>query len=487
MSNSGYLHSPHSPARPPSRPSSRASARSVGRSSSPVVTLADETLAIRNQMSTLKHSIRHQQAQLQTLENVVLRGPRPLPPGIMNSPPLSPSELDLPPDVQSTPFTRRLQKRNSFDILQGLAGPESNLPLPRRDERRASFGEENGIREGIPTASGKRSSSPTRTLSRIPVSSVGNARALAEEESMYSMSTLSSDAQSRLSLASTSTSSMTSMSTATSPGRRTSFAPGNTTRVLAELQAGVLNTKNALENTKTQLRMSQRQVSQLTRQTEDLKEVRERLRLENEGLNNVVARKERLLQEVLDRARKAEAEVISLKSQVKNETASSKKSMREMETALTESTARSQKAEREYITLRDSMKGLVQSFQTDTDKLREEMVKREKSLRSEAEVLSKQYQSLVEEVKKEREQSGPGEIRRLRDEHEKIQREIEASFRDDIGQLRVEVEKQAKESEQTWQTARSVANELARLRRLMREEPSQSTATDVAPNGEPPS
>ena len=35
-----------------------------------------------------------------------------------------------------------------------------------------------------------------------------------------------------------------------------------------------------------------------TRQTEDLKEGRERLRLENEGLNNVVARKERLLQEV---------------------------------------------------------------------------------------------------------------------------------------------------------------------------------------------
>lgn len=38
----------------------------------------------------------------------------------------------------------------------------------------------------------------------------------------------------------------------------------------------------------------------LTRQTEDLKDGRERLRLENEGLNNVVARKERLLQEVIN-------------------------------------------------------------------------------------------------------------------------------------------------------------------------------------------
>ena len=80
--------------------------------------------------------------------------------------------------------------------------------------------------------------------------------------------------------------------------RRMSLTPGGTTKVLADLQTGVINARNALENTKAQLRLSQRSVAQLTRQTEDLKEVRERLRLENEGLNNVVARKERLLQEV---------------------------------------------------------------------------------------------------------------------------------------------------------------------------------------------
>lgn len=80
--------------------------------------------------------------------------------------------------------------------------------------------------------------------------------------------------------------------------RRISLTPGGTTKVLADLQTGVIQAKTALENTKAQLRLSQRSVAQLTRQTEDLKEVRERLRLENEGLNNVVARKERLLQEV---------------------------------------------------------------------------------------------------------------------------------------------------------------------------------------------
>ncbi|KAK7686219.1 hypothetical protein QCA50_010439 [Cerrena zonata] len=287
MSSPGYLTSPVlSPGRPTSRPSSRSSMASQnGRSSSPIITLQDESVALRTQMSTLKHNIRQQQAQLQNLENTLRGGPRPFPPGSFNS---SLSDYETYTSSASTSSPTKLARRTSYEILSGLAGPESSIPLPRRDSR-ASFGE-NGIREGIPFGAGSghlRSPSPTRTLSRIPVSSVGNARALAEENSENSLNASSS-----------------SIPQAISPSRRTSFAPGNTTKVLADLQAGVLNAKNALENTKAQLRLSQRQVSQLTRQTEDLKEVRERLRLENEGLNNVVARKERLLQEVLDRARK---------------------------------------------------------------------------------------------------------------------------------------------------------------------------------------
>lgn len=125
-----------------------------------------------------------------------------------------------------------------------------------------------------------RPSHATLYITSYATPTPGNARALAEQ---------SSD-----SFLNTSTSSLPPLS----PNRRASFTPGNTTKVLADLQAGVLNARSALENTKGQLRLSQRQVSLLTRQTEDLKEGRERLRLENEGLNNVVARKERLLQEV---------------------------------------------------------------------------------------------------------------------------------------------------------------------------------------------
>jgi hypothetical protein len=126
------------------------------------------------------------------------------------------------------------------------------------------------------------------------MSSLGNARALADD---------GLNTPPRPGAASSATDAITNSNTLQPPSpidgsRRMSITPGGTTKVLADLQTGVINARNALENTKAQLRLSQRSVAQLTRQTEDLKEVRERLRLENEGLNNVVARKERLLQEV---------------------------------------------------------------------------------------------------------------------------------------------------------------------------------------------
>lgn len=127
------------------------------------------------------------------------------------------------------------------------------------------------------------------------MSSLGNARALADDGALSTPP--------RPGAGSSATDAIPNSNTLQPPSpidgsRRMSLTPGGTTKVLADLQTGVINARNALENTKAQLRLSQRSVAQLTRQTEDLKEVRERLRLENEGLNNVVARKERLLQEV---------------------------------------------------------------------------------------------------------------------------------------------------------------------------------------------
>ncbi|KAJ7105488.1 hypothetical protein C8R43DRAFT_1046547 [Mycena crocata] len=451
----------------PIRSSSRSSLRSSGRAPSPSVS-SDDPVAVRNQVSTLKHTIRHQQAQLQSLENMLLRGPRPYPPEM--SDPISTS----PPTSASI----KMSRRSSYDVLHGIA-PESSIPLPsRRDAPLDDF------REGVPmnSFSGspaspgyKRGGSPTRTLSRIPVSSVGNARALADEgqpathrPSPPSISTIASTASSSKLSIDTDATSVNSLQPPPSPNannRRISLTPGGTTKVLADLQTGVVNARNALENTKAQLRLAQRSVAQLTRQTEDLKEGRERLRLENEGLNNVVARKERLLQEVLDRARKAEAEATTLKTSLKSETSTSKKTIRDMETALAESTALSQKSEREYITLRDSIKGLVDGFKTDTERLRNEMTKREDKWRTEAESVGKKYRLLLEEIKGAGE--GRAEIQQAREAELKASRELEKEWQEEIARLKGEVDRSNKDSEEAGDTARQLAAELARLRRLM--------------------
>ena len=239
-----------------------------------------------------------------------------------------------------------------------------------------------------------------------------------------------------------------------SPNKRYSLTPGGTTKVLADLQTGVVNARNALENTKAQLRMSQRTVATLTRQTEDLKEGRDRLRLENEGLNNVVARKERLLQEVLERARKAEAEAAALKSQLKSETSTSKKTIREMESALSESTALSQKSEREYLTLRDSLKHLTEGWKLDTDRLRDEMRKREEKLKAEAEKVGKMYNQLVQEVKVAKESKE--EVKRLREEDRSKQEEVSKFWIGEIEKLRQGVEKDGKDSEEAARLAKWV-------------------------------
>lgn len=254
----------------------------------------------------------------------------------------------------------------------------------------------------------------------------------------------------------------------TSPNRRVSLGGGggNTTKVLADLQAGVTNAKTALENTKAQLRLSQRTIATLTRQTEDLKEGRERLRLENEGLNNVVNRKERLLQEVLERARKAEAEASTLKAQLKTEMTTSKKTIREMEAQMQHASAVSTKSEREYITLRESIKHLSEGWKTDMERLREEMTRREEKVRKEANELGFKYKRLLAQVEEER--KGQKLVKELREEDARLRKEWMDVLQSQIDDLKGAVGQSEKESFDAAKTASDVANELMRLRSLIR-------------------
>lgn len=192
MSSVSLAASPFSPSRSIPRPSSVNSVRSA-RANSPALSISPDDpsmislcahiccldsfgiiVAIRNHMSTLKHTIRHQQAQLTHLETLLQRAPRLPTTSSMYSPPPSPVEsLSSQTYTPNTPTSAKMKRRSSHDILQSLAGPDSNIPLPRRESvTSSSFSD--GIREGIPmifgtgrsTPSYKRTPSPTRTLSR---------------------------------------------------------------------------------------------------------------------------------------------------------------------------------------------------------------------------------------------------------------------------------------------------------------------------------
>ncbi|KAJ1306616.1 hypothetical protein OPQ81_007613 [Rhizoctonia solani] len=422
--------------------------------------------------------------------------PRPSTPQRSPASPSAPIPIPVPfsPDSSvGTPVKAR--RKSSFDKLTAITAGESMIPVRvTTPGRRTSSPALNGnigldtgsIPEGVPlefgavspTNGGSRSFSPTRTLSRIPVSSVGHARTLADDGQRQQRapspttpvgdSSLHGDASFRSSTLLSplpSTSGATSSPTSPSPGYRRSLVGGGTTKVLADLQAHTLQVKSVLENTKSQLRSSQRTIAQLTRQTEDLKDGRERLRIENESLNNVVARKERLLQETADRARKAEAEVLALKSQLKEETSVSKKSIKEMQTTLSQAKAVAQRSEREYVQLRDTLSGMREGWRKEVESLREQM----RGSQNEAqEALSKQIilLKLLEEQKAEREK-----MDKLHAEYRVLQDEFTNQFRSELATALAAVEKSARDCDTAGRTAKDVADELARLQRLIKAGP----------------
>ncbi|EJD47933.1 hypothetical protein AURDEDRAFT_183690 [Auricularia subglabra TFB-10046 SS5] len=435
-----------SQSRPGSRASQRPASRSSFRASSPA---PDGAVGLRTQISTVKHEIRQQTARLQSLENALQRAPRPIP--------------NLSPTSPENPLRRRSSLNDA--ALAANGNYDSLIPVPARN--RNSNTHQQGIKEGVPleslqtnlaTAHRHGAGSPTRSISRIPVASVGHARTLAEEGAASPSDT--SGLLDPLLLQAPPSPGATSTSS-----RRSVGGGGNTTRVLADLQAGVLSARSALENTKGQLRQSQRTVAQLTRQTEDLKEGRERLRIEIEGLNNVVARKERLLQEVLERARKAEAEATALKTQLKTETASTKRSLRDMEAALSEATALSQKSASEYSALQSSFARLGDSWRRELEGVREEMRAREETLKKEADEIGVKYKALVKLV-----QASAAERARLenaRKEAAAVENAFAEEFRGELRRLADEVERSSAQGREDSRMTTVVKDELARILRLM--------------------
>ena len=147
---------------------------------------------------------------------------------------------------------------------------------------------------------------------------------------------------------------------------RLASAASGTGKVLSDLQVELANARGALETTKNQLRISQRAVEHLSRQVGDLSDGKERLKLENEGLSKMLARKERLLDETVARARASEAQQDGNRKAVLEHG----KRAKELEAAYALAEERMYKAESEYNALRKSFGSITSGFRSELSDLR---------------------------------------------------------------------------------------------------------------------
>ncbi|KAJ9124248.1 hypothetical protein QFC22_001047 [Naganishia vaughanmartiniae] len=145
------------------------------------------------------------------------------------------------------------------------------------------------------------------------------------------------------------------------------------TQMISTLQQQVETHRQHLDRVKAELRASQRLVAQLTRQNEDLKDTKERMRAENDSLGVMITRKERLLSEVLERARTAEASSTTLAKERKQTEATTKKSLAEMKEKMEIAVSNSSKSEREVAILRDGLSSLKESWRKEVKSLRVEI------------------------------------------------------------------------------------------------------------------
>lgn len=157
------------------------------------------------------------------------------------------------------------------------------------------------------------------------------------------------------------------------------------------------------------------------------------------------------VKQVLERARKAEAEAAALKSQLKSESTGSKRALREMEAQVQQSTTVSQKCEREYITLRDAIKHLSEGWKNDVERLKKEMQEKEGKLRKQAEETGEKHRKFMEQVKKERECHSL--VESIRIEEKLVQKEWEESLRAQIDELRESLRRSEHDSSMAGKTA----------------------------------
>ncbi|KAG0148962.1 hypothetical protein CROQUDRAFT_131658 [Cronartium quercuum f. sp. fusiforme G11] len=242
---------------------------------------------------------------------------------------------------------------------------------------------------------------------------------------------------------------------------------GNTGRVITNLQSDLLYARTALDQSKSQLRLSQRAVESLTRQTEDLKESMSRLRLENEGLSKMLARKERTVSELMDRIKKSESELTTTKAEKKEMESTVKKLTKETDEVVKDSLRRRDRAETQYEAVRSGVKSLSDGWKRDVIGLKSDMHKLEEKHRKELEDSRMKYNTLAK-----LHASRSGALSALESTLNSLQSTKETiinTYSIELRTLQTNLKADQVASETGLAMAKEVANECARFKRILRE------------------
>ncbi|EJT48801.1 hypothetical protein A1Q2_08110 [Trichosporon asahii var. asahii CBS 8904] len=246
--------------------------------------------------------------------------------------------------------------------------------------------------------------------------------------------------------------------------RRSIGATGKSSAMIEELQDELAHTKQHLERAKTEVRNCRREIGTLTRRSEDLRETRDRMRGEAETLNNVIARKERMISEILARARTAEASVTQHAAERKDLEARVRKAETEATTGLAEATMQRMKAESECDALRDMVKSLKDAWTREVAGYRAEVERVREETRAEREQMTKKEAALTILVKEHK--ANRETVVSLVEEVNARNAEAAKLFEGKVQLLRDEVKRSSQETADARALATQLASELARIRRL---------------------
>lgn len=142
--------------------------------------------------------------------------------------------------------------------------------------------------------------------------------------------------------------------------------PKGSGKVIESLTNELNAARSALDDTKAQLRTCQRTVTSLQKSLDETREALGRSRAENEASGQMLSRKDRQHQEVLDRARKAEAEAKELGKSSREWGAR----VRKIEAELGEERVTKQRAEMQYEAISTTWKQTREAWEKEMKELR---------------------------------------------------------------------------------------------------------------------